>query len=213
MNGFQRVYSRVVGRNWLSGTRILSVFGGQAAISLQTFVSAIVMIRSGTPAEFGLYTTILAGINFVAALQVALVVGPLLILVPGVPLSRQRSLTASLWVFSLAFALLIFLITLVAYMTFGLKAEPSHTSLELLLASFAYFLIYQGQEFFRRVLQIHRDFSGASACDWLTLMVISLIVPVLWYLKLPGKTSDHFVLTARDGLIMLCASGLAGLIL
>src|SRR5258708_3203309 len=79
--------SRRVAR-WLPSSSILSVFGGQGAVSLQSFISSFAMIRSGTKSEFGLYMTVLAGVNLLSALQIALATGPLLVLVPGLPLER-----------------------------------------------------------------------------------------------------------------------------
>ncbi len=198
----------------LPGSHVLSVFGGQGAISLQSFVCAIVMIRNGTPGEFGLYTAMLAGINFIAALQVAVVVGPLLVLAPGLPLARQRSFTASLLSFNLFLSAAISLFALLVYEGFRVSGAIGASHLKVLLAGIAYLLIYQAQEFFRRVLQIHQEFVAASICDIATLiLVLALALPILFAIRFLGLTGLHFILDAVDGLLLLVVSALVGLLM
>ena len=214
ITGIRRKWTLAAGRSGvrerLHGFRLLSVFGGQGAISLQTFVGAMLMIRNGTQSQFGLYTTMLAGINSVAALHFALAIGPMLVITPGRPLLMQRSMAGSFWLLNAFLSLAIVLFTIASYKALTLSGSVSGGYFKAIVAACAYFLIYKAQEFFRRVLQIHEEFFAASVCDFAALVVVCLAIPVL---RAVNSSSDgRPTLTATGALLIMSLSGLAGLL-
>jgi O-antigen/teichoic acid export membrane protein len=157
-----------------------------------------------------MYTTILAGIYFASALQVALVVGPLLVLVPGLPADKQRCFASALLLFNVLLSIAVSLVTICIYLLLFSSLLTSGSA-TLLIAGLSYLWVYQAQEFFRRLLQVHSAFLTASVCDLASLVVILLLLSGMWFLKSPSIAGQPITLTAGDGLLILCLSGIIGI--
>jgi O-antigen/teichoic acid export membrane protein len=182
---------------------------GQGAASLQSFIGAMLMVRFGTQTEFGRYTTIVAGVNFVTALQVAVVTGPLLVLAPGLPDREKRAFTGSLWLFNTVLTVATLVVAAGAWGTLRMTGTVGADQFTTFVIAISYLFINQAQEFFRRVLQMHRAFFTASLCDTVTLVVVAACMAITWMLK----RSRHVSLDAADGLLILGISGGTGLAL
>src|SRR5579884_1252602 len=181
----------------------------QVLISGTNFVTMILVARGlGGPAEFGVFTLVYSALLFANLLQTSLITQPHNVLGTGrLGAEYARYTTSTL----LGQTLLVLVEGALALVAAGLARAWHWDHTGLLVALAPSIILWQLQEFFRRVLYTEGRYAAAFANDLISYGGQTLVIAALWGLDWAG--GSHHWLTGTSAMYALAiTSGVAAVI-